>query len=239
VASTVEGRRLTERHRQAQVRLSALTVARIRQLFALLDPADLGRNTPGFVDAAVLLIAQQHDVSVGLARRYYRAFRAAETGSQIGGTLPAPGFDRDRVRTSVLVTGPVKVKQGMALGKTFEQASRTALTTVSGAATRHVLNGGRNMLSGAIQADRAALGYARATSGKPCAFCALLAARGPVYKSDTSASFKPHDACHCEPEPVFRRGAPFPGQRFADLYADTAKGTSDPLNSFRRAYESG
>ncbi|HEX9767012.1 MAG TPA: hypothetical protein VGA36_09630 [Nitriliruptorales bacterium] len=237
MASTAAGRQLTERHRLSQVRVAAAVVAQIRQLFGLLGPDTLADNSPAFVDAAVTLIAHQHGVSVALARGYYRTFRAVEAGAGATAILPTPGLDLDRVRTSLAVTGPIKIKQGMAAGRTFERASLSALTAAAGAASRHVLGGGRDMLTGAIRSDRRALGYARATSGRPCAFCALLAGRGPTFSDEASAGFQAHDACACVPEPVYRADAPFPGERFAALYQEQTAGSSDPLNAFRRAYE--
>lgn len=42
------------------------------------------------------------------------------------------------------------------------------------------------------------LGWARVLAGETnCAFCAMLASRGPVYKSGVTAGFEAHDGCDC------------------------------------------
>lgn len=42
------------------------------------------------------------------------------------------------------------------------------------------------------------LGWARVLAGETnCAFCAMLASRGPVYHSEGTASFDAHDGCDC------------------------------------------
>lgn len=66
---------------------------------------------------------------------------------------------------------------------------------------------GRNVLDRAHRADRRVLKYARGTGANPCHFCAMLAARGFVYASRSTAmstyrtggmrSYHPN--CHCYP----------------------------------------
>lgn len=237
MAATVEARALTETHRKAQIRLATLTAATMRDLWRLLDPADLDATTPGWLDATTRLVAAQHATSATLARRYYDRYRAAEIGASVAGRLPDPGVNLAAVRTSLTVTGPVNLRRSIVRGRTVDTASRYALNAAIGAATRHVTAGSRDTLTAAVAADRRALGWARATSGNPCAFCAMLAGRGPTFRTEAAGAFEAHDGCNCTPEPVFASDAPFPGQKWADLYASEAKGNADPINAFRRAYE--
>lgn len=235
MAATLAGRRLTEQHRRAQVRLAALTTAQMRELSRLLDPEALTDTTPGWLDAAVRLVVSQHTVSAALARRYFQAFRAVEAGQPMPGSLPQPGIDTEAVRTSLMVTGPTRIERARRRGLPVEQAARRALATAASSATRHVLSGGRDVITQAVAQDRRAIGWARVTSGNPCHFCALLSGRG----AGSSAAFEAHDGCNCSSEPIYRRDAPLPGRaaEFADLYARVAQGEPDPLNAFRRAYE--
>lgn len=69
--------------------------------------------------------------------------------------------------------------------------------------------GGRDAVLGAIRNDRLVLAVARGTGPDPCAFCAMLASRGFVYKSEATAGVgndetivKYHIHCHCYP--IFR-----------------------------------
>jgi hypothetical protein len=134
-------------------------------------------------------------------------------------------------------------------GRPPEQAKETALTRTSGSISRHVLNGGRETILRSVAEDREALGWGRVTDGDPCAFCAMLAGRGPVYQEDT-VGFEAHDECGCGAEPVYYRDAPWPGRsrEFHDMYNEAllqarqdgtmATGTSnDLLNTFRRFYD--
>lgn len=143
--------------------------------------------------------------------------------------------------TSLKVTGPAELKRRAGRGQVEVTARRAALVTSSGAATRHVLAGGRETTLTLVQNDQRALGWARVTDGDPCSFCAMLASRGPSYLTRESASFKAHDNCACTAEPVYSRSAAWPGDArvYQRLWYSATKGYSgqDALNAFRRAYE--
>ena len=75
----------------------------------------------------------------------------------------------------------------------------------------------------------------------------MLVSRGPVYKTEQTATFQPHDACQCQPEPIFSpEGEWTPqaeewqkqwkeAQRQARESGDLRRGTkNDGLNAFRR-----
>jgi hypothetical protein len=149
---------------------------------------------------------------------------------------------RDAARVSMLVTGPVNIKAKIKRATPPAQAARTALVQASGAAARHVLDGGRNTVLTVVQNDDVALGWARVTDGDPCAFCAMLASRGPAYKSRQQAAFQAHDHCACSVEPVFSRAAEWPGRsrEFQQLWNDNIRGQysgKDAIRAFRRLYE--
>lgn len=145
------------------------------------------------------------------------------------------------VERSLRVTGPGELKRQAAKGSNEQRARRVALVTSSASASRHVLEGGRRTAMTLIESDEPALGWIRVTDNDPCAFCAMLASRGPVYFSKESAGFQPHDGCACMPEPVFHETTSWPGRskEFQKLWYASTKGFSgkDALNAFRRAYE--
>lgn len=228
MATTTEGRRLTEQHRILQRRLAALTVAQMRQLWRLLDPENLPASSEDWLTATVAMIERNHAASAALSARYFVQFRQTEVRDGAFQLPPAPILNREQATTSLTVTGISRVAEG-----------KTAVDTAAAAAVRLALNGGRGMLVDAVEADPVALGWIRVTDGDPCAFCALLASRGPTFKSRGSAGFQAHDSCACTAEPVYDRNTEWPGRNreWADLYSEVAQGQPDPLNAFRRAYE--
>lgn len=238
MATTAEGRALTERHRRIQIRLAGATVLQMRQLWRILDLEDIDSTVPAWLAASRRLIRSRNRASAVISERYFREFRAAEVGQPPTATLPTPGLNIEAVDTSLLVTGPYRLRERLGKGRTLEEAARVALAASAAAAARHSLNGGRDMLLGAVAQDSRAVGWARVTSSKPCAFCALLASRGPVFTRQT-VRFQAHDSCRCTAEPAYSTSTEWPGQarEWADLYATSAKGQPDPAVAFRRAYE--
>jgi hypothetical protein len=106
-----------------------------------------------------------------------------------------------------------------------------------GEAGKLVLSGGRRTLIAGVDQDRRALGWERVTSGSPCSFCLMLAARGPVY-GERGSQFEAHGHCSCTGEPVFERGLS-PSSDLADEWSDVTEGLSgkDARNAWRRHVE--
>lgn len=93
------------------------------------------------------------------------------------------------------------------------------------------------------------VGYARVMTGREtCAFCAMLASRGPVYSEDTATRRKDggryHDGCDCIAVLVVE-GQPWPGQKeYERLQEQWGTATedlsgSDMWEAWRLHYESG
>jgi hypothetical protein len=114
-----------------------------------------------------------------------------------------------------------------------------------------VLTGGRMTLIGMAQRDPQALGWGRVTAGDPCAFCRMLAGRGPAYKTEKAAGFEAHGACACGVEITYR-GSKGPAQaaeygkewQAAQQWGRdnglSSEGTSnDALNTYRRYLAAG
>ncbi|NEW33833.1 hypothetical protein GV791_14845 [Nocardia cyriacigeorgica] len=131
---------------------------------------------------------------------------------------------------------------------------------VSATLTRHVQAAARSAVIDTAEEAGEEIGWARVLTGtENCAFCAMLASRGPVYKSDKSATWvvgrrggrtrgtrwvgEPfHDNCDCEAVLV-RRGEDWPGradfERFERLWiaaSTVADGDDEPRLVFNRAF---
>ena len=238
MAATLAGARLTALHRSAQLALRAVTLRQVLRVWPAFDPEHIATSWPSVETALMSVIGQRRKDSAAIAAGYFEAFRTAE---RIGGTA-APvlsAFDvgaTARAETSLQVTGYVTTERLTALR--HPDPARTALVRVSGAAARHVLDGGRETLLASVRADRRALGWARATSGNPCSFCAMLASRGPAY-GERTGDFQSHDHCACSLEPVYRRDQEWPaGSRdYQRLWRDATDGLggTEARNAFRAA----
>lgn len=200
MARTAEGEALTEQHRQAQIKIRA---AALRD-FATLWPLWQGdrRSFERLVSATVPLVTVHRRVSASLAAAFFEAFRAAERVPGSATPHIASDLNVDRLVASLYVTGDVMTANALEAGLSPEAAMRTALVRTSGAVGRHVLNGGRDTVILSSGRDRRSRGWERVTSGKPCPFCAMLAARGAVY-SENTADFQAHDHCACSAQPAY------------------------------------
>jgi hypothetical protein len=235
---------LTETYRVSQAKVSGEAGLLVGQAFrTLLDPSDLDRTFPLYASVAGRVISTRRVKAAGLGSAYYAAHRQA---SKVEAELPrlalASPASSVQLTTSLLVTGPVAVKQSLARGDSVETAFRKAETKTMGAAYRHVANAGRFTIHGSILRDSAAVGWARVSDGSPCAFCAMLVSRGPVYKSQASAGFgesgKYHDGCGCFVVPLYSSRSAWSGnaREYRDLWDDTGK--KGGFSAFRKAYES-
>lgn len=184
--------------------------------------------------------------------------RASGSSSRSRSRLVKPKIiwdEEDRaVRTSLAVTGPANIRAKTKRGKSPEQAAREAVIEAGGSAARHVLTGGRATHLEMVKADPVPIGWARVTDGDPCFFCAMLASRGPVYKSQASANVvvtgrgnralgeEYHDHCACTAEAVYSNTQAWPGRgrEFQQLWNDNIRGRysgKDAINAWRRLYE--
>jgi len=235
MALTAEGRRLTEAHRLAQARIGARTVRQMLAAWSLLDAQDLDRTIARWLRVVLPLIGAQRLTSTQLAASYLVGFRAIELGPGTFAPRLAGGANAKALITSLTVTGPVSVKMARARGETLERAFGLGQSMSARAGLRFALDGGRETLLESVRADSRALGWARATSGKACAFCLMLASRGPVYSEET-VDFAAHDGCSCTPEPAYSLDAEWPpgAKEARELWDETGS-----LSDFRREIEAG
>lgn len=203
MAATAAGAALTRQHRQTQAQVRALVLRRLLTLWPILDPARLDDTSPAFTAAAVDLVRGGHALSARAAASYYLAYRAAEGVGGVAAAVTPAVLDADAVRTSLIVTGPVALKRATGGGVPLAVSVPKALTQVSGAVARHVQSGAWDTVREAVQRDQQAQGWARVADANGCAFCLMLASRGPAYKSETTADFEAHDHCACGIEPAF------------------------------------
>lgn len=238
MAAVEAARRLTEAHRVAQARLGAQTILSMRRIWPLLDIDDLDGTFERWLRTAEPLIQAQRSTSATLAANYLATFRTIELGVDAGSVTPALASPVETavLETSLLVTGPARIRSALARGVPLVRALTNAETAAASAAMRHALNGGRSTIVDTVAEDRKALGWARATSGRACPFCAMLASRGPAYKSDETADFRAHDHCGCAVEPVYRHDAAWPAssRRYAALWRQAKDADGDTTSNFRR-----
>lgn len=179
--------------------LRAMTVVEFRALWSELDLTRLDASFAAWEAAALDLIRRQRVVSSSLALDYLRAMQA--DAGVVGALVAADGPSAEAVAVSLRSTAVVPVKRSMMAGRALAEAGQAARTLAEGAVSRHVLDAGRETVTGSLARD--GRGWRRVTRGAlSCSFCRMLAGRGAVYKAGTSR-FQSHDHCGCQAEPVY------------------------------------
>ncbi|WP_431888746.1 hypothetical protein [Nocardiopsis alba] len=202
------------------------------------DAAFSGASFTAWLSMMAPEIAAAYVLSAQTAERYYAALRAAEgvpgTAAHVHVPSPSPAVLVERLITQ----GPAYAAGLVESGLSEDEAEKLVMRQLVMAVTKEVLAGGRDGLAASMDADPRALGWQRVPSGKCCAFCAMLASRGPSYGSARSAGDgrRWHPGCRCSVEPVFSRRSALPAasKRYARVWDEV--GTGD-LNSFRRRLE--
>jgi hypothetical protein len=200
MASTAEGRALTAAHRDAQIQVGARAEIEARALWDRLDVDDLDGSKPYWLASTTIAVNRRMAESQRVASEYLSEFRLAELGAAGAVILAAP---KETAR-ALSLAGPVRVKRLIGAGMDSADAFEAALTKFGGMVRRQAMMGGRLTVAATAGRDRRAVGWRRVTDGNPCAFCAMLASRGPVYRDAAAADgLQYHSHCGCTAEPAY------------------------------------
>ena len=202
MALTSLGNELTQAHRQAQVELALRAAGEADVLWSELNPAD----PYPWALAQALLLSDRKSQSGRLAEAYLAEFSAAETGQPV--RVAEPRIDLDSLVGVAIGAGAqavtnltdAGVDESLAL-----QQMRERFDEIVAAETQRTY---REMIANTSRTQRKA--WRRVTHGTPCAFCAMLASRGPVYTETTALTnahdgLRYHKGCKCTAEPWYGR----------------------------------
>lgn len=196
--------------------------------WSYLDVSNLDGTLPAFVKALQALTHRFGLMSNTIAARAYTTERASAGIPGSFTVMPSPFPGREQVDKSVRWA-----TKGLWSEAPDLEAART---NVSGVMDRLVLDVGRQTFLDAVHADRKAKGWARVPEPAACAFCALLATRGAVYRTERSASFLSHDHCRCHVQAVFNSYEPSAQIRQWQSVYDEAKRTASGPKATRLAF---
>lgn len=240
MAVSTAGTALTSAHRLDQIRLRTATARDLLRLWATFDINDISGSWARLEPALVALIQARQPLSARLSAQYLTDFRRAEQVAGSATIATAPPLATADIVPNLRFVGPANALRLFNLNRV--DASKVTFTNVEGEMTRQILNGGRKTIVDTVHNDSRARGYIRVTDGAPCAFCAMLAGRGPVYRSQDTGGFDAHRKCGCTAEPVYRDDQPWPAsaQQFADRYREAAaavpKNAPDWSEAVRREF---
>lgn len=241
------------RHRQQQEDIADRVETDMARTWPLLKFHDLAGSELQWLDASLDKIqaryAQSQRASAGLVNdlRKLNAIQHEQSMpvplhpagdvldvDALDRTIMGPDLDEREASRRLLATGPGTIKHAMPAPE--DLVAPKALSNVSGAAVELAGDGGRSTVLSAANHDDVLVGYQRVceSDDRVCAFCALLASRGPDFHnlgriaatdvkwslreservSDVPAldsvpdsSAKVHAHCRCTLIPVFESGS--------------------------------
>lgn len=194
MARTETGRRLTWGHKQ-HVNLLATLGARAVTPAVSAELERTGSPTAATLVAEVRSVIYEQ-AAAAAAADYVSRFAEAERMS-----LVPRRVTRSRAEVHAALRSRIDDAYSLALRRGLEEprAAAYAATRTSPAIQKLIMDADR--LTALDACKRGGARWRRVTDGKPCAFCAMLAARGPVYVSEVSSSFESHPGCGCTCEP--------------------------------------
>lgn len=221
---------------QAQAQVRALALRDLAAAWqALLDVGDLRGSLPNLIDALHVITERWGDVAAAVAAEFYVEVREAANLPVDFSPAALPAATPDQVEESIKWATK-------GLWSTSPDVP-AALTLTEGVVSNLSLAPGRETILQAVKDDKKALGWARVTDGHPCAFCSMLASRGPVYKTAASAGFQAHDHEMCTPVPFFSQDDAtllYSQQLYTDWQHVTAgKGGNNALRAWRKWWDDG
>jgi hypothetical protein len=228
--------------RAAQDWLMLMLIRDVLKVWGSLNLQDVRSSWPALRIAIAALVREQFGLSAAQAQAYYAAARLA---AGVPGPFPAPSVplpSPELIQATLDSTGPWALLGRIKKAQPVPQAMQNTGVVLSGAASRLVLNGARQVILQSVQDDAEAVGWMRVTAANPCSWCSMLSSRGPVYRSEASAGFKAHSHCRCSAMAVFSHSdaEALTDNPLRQQWDQVTRGLSgrDALNAWRRWWNS-
>lgn len=185
----------------------------------------------GALGAISLLVPSYYDATGALAVAWYDERRSEATPStlytpQIVGDPTTDWIDRE-------------VEQALRDMDVDAEAARI-LDEAYALAEKEIARGFRDSMLGNLRQDVDAIGWSRVARAGACKFCVMLAGKGSVYRSESTAIFAAHKNCHCAARPEFRGGEYGPEANVVQYLASSRRAKEESVQAARnkrvRAY---
>lgn len=189
-------RAAVDRFARSNRQIRSLVTRDLRSLWATL-PSSPQLATLAVVEFVPALIQSYGDVSATVAAEFFEDTRAAAN---------APGRVTTRLAPNPALEAML-INLRWAASPFFDGNPADALARTTQIADRMSLQAGRDTIDQNVRNDPAGPRWARVPTGpETCAWCLMLASRGPAYGSERSAggdANRYHSDCDCTPTPVW------------------------------------
>jgi hypothetical protein len=200
VASAMGSQVLLNRYQSNQQALAARVALAVASLWnRIINPASFNDSWNQLEPILTGIVTTYYNATAADAAQYYSASRIIAGNNYLN--VPGQAPDEDYINKVLNIMGPGQFYHYLK-DQPEDNAATMAADGLRGAATRLVLAGGRDTVTGTTPLDPMARGWERVIEPGACSFCAMLASRGAVYKEST-VDFRAHDHCHCVARAVF------------------------------------
>lgn len=198
--------------RDGQAVLGALVIRDVLTMWQQMDPYAVRASWPALRSVIIRMTQERWLTSALNGGAYYSRARAmaivaGEIHDSVEPFAPlVPEVPEVPVLGEILdIAGPWTMLGGISRGQSASQAMSNAGVLLAGSVARLILQAGRSAVTDSVKADPVAVAWMRTLGPRPCAFCAMLASRGAVYKTEQIANFEAHTHCMCGVAPAFSR----------------------------------
>ncbi len=220
---TVSSNPVVQRHYEVQLGISKSLSDALARIAVL-------PSSPDYLRVVAALVAQYQGGAISLARDYY-------------GDMREQAGVRSAFRPPTISPAPERAIQAY-IGKATEELGTLSADyerQVAEFAKNLAVSAGTDELFAAKNADPERVRWARVTRPQACSFCLMLASRGAVYRTEDTATFRPHKTCRCDVEMAWSTSSYEPAAHIRaaqHLWSESTAGvdgTKAKQNAFRRA----
>ena len=212
-----------------RTQLAVVTAAAVADLTAETAQVALERQAAVLLASLPLVVPSYYDAAGALAVMWYDELREESRPS----TLYVPEIVGDPA-TDWIEREAETFRRSLE-GVDFEAQMASMVDEITRLAEKEVARGFRDSITGNTRQDREAIGWSRVTRPGACKFCLMLAGKGSVYRSESTAIFAAHGNCHCAARPEFRNGEHGPEATAIQYVASSRRARDDRTQAARNA----
>lgn len=205
--------------------LMLVTAAGLAELREAVDSASPDEALTSLAAALPLLVPEFYDAAGTLAADWYEDLR-----DEVGSAVP---FDARVIGDPTTDWIERELEKFQA---EFQATVEQVVAEAEALTQKEIARGFRDTITGNAASDPVAIGWSRHTRGlDACKLCKMLADKGSVFRSESTATFAAHTNCHCVARPEFEGGEHGP-EASAMQYVASLKRRTDKDRARLRAY---
>lgn len=183
-----------------RTQLAAVTAAATAEMAAEAATAPLEQQATVMLATSRLVVPAFFDAAGSLAVAWYDEIReeSRPTTAYVPRITSAPATDWIEREAE-------KYRRELDTGD-LEREMAAMMDEIARLAEKEVARGFRDSITGNVRNDEDAIGWSRVTRGDGCRFCLMLADKGAVFRSESTAIFAAHTNCNCAARPEFEGG---------------------------------